>query len=154
MSDAASIEWFGQLAYMSFLLGPNAPPKAKHWSLLSEQQREWFRVSAQHAIADTNSPSKTDDAGPKSITSFGGELEKAPKESPLAGQKATEKGDNSFEGELRFHAVERCGDCNGTGADYDPDVRAFACATCGGSGMVELRKHDTTDDFTEKRDAE
>lgn len=50
MSDAASIEWFGKLAYMSFLLGPDAPAKAKQWHKLTEQQREWFRASAKAEI--------------------------------------------------------------------------------------------------------
>ncbi|MFN3464452.1 MAG: hypothetical protein ACK4X1_10275 [Terricaulis sp.] len=52
--DEASIEWFGKLAYMSFLLGPFAPERAKHWDQLSEHQREWFRASAQAALAETD----------------------------------------------------------------------------------------------------
>lgn len=51
MSDADTIEWFGKLAYMSFLLGPDAPESAKRWERLSEQQREWFRAAAQAEIA-------------------------------------------------------------------------------------------------------
>lgn len=62
-ADDASAEWFGQLAYMSFLLGPDAPPKAKHWKQLTEHQRSWFRASAQAAIADADEaalPSRDD----------------------------------------------------------------------------------------------
>lgn len=50
--DAAPMEWFGQLAYMSFLLGPDAPPKPPHWRDLSDEQRAWFRASAQAALAE------------------------------------------------------------------------------------------------------
>lgn len=57
--DQASIEWFGQLAYMSFLLGPDAPERAKHWTKLTENQRDWFRASAQHAIAESESSRPT-----------------------------------------------------------------------------------------------
>jgi hypothetical protein len=59
MTDA---EFFGKLAYMSFLLGPDAPKKAKNWKRLSEQQREWFRASAQAAIADAEYASPPSDA--------------------------------------------------------------------------------------------
>ncbi len=38
--DAASIEWFGKLAYMSFLLGPDAPKKAKNWDLPLDEALE------------------------------------------------------------------------------------------------------------------
>lgn len=57
--DQASIEWFGQLAYMSFLLGPDAPKRGTHWTKLTEHQREWFRASAQHSIAELNSSRDT-----------------------------------------------------------------------------------------------
>ena len=58
--DRASFEWFGQLAYMSFLFGPDAPKRALHWTKLSEEQREWFRQSAKHTIDDAESAEPTD----------------------------------------------------------------------------------------------
>lgn len=52
--DAESVEWFGQLAYMSFLLGPHASHRPKHWNQLSEQQREWFRAAAQASLVEAD----------------------------------------------------------------------------------------------------
>lgn len=39
---------------------------------------------------------------------------------------------------LEIIPAEICGECNGTGADYDANCRAIACSACGGSGLIEL----------------
>lgn len=36
-----------------------------------------------------------------------------------------------------IQSVTNCGDCNGTGADYDGACRPVACSTCGGNGWIE-----------------
>lgn len=35
--------------------------------------------------------------------------------------------------------VVKCGDCNGTGVDYDANCRAVACRTCGGGGFLNAQ---------------
>lgn len=43
----------------------------------------------------------------------------------------------NYVGPKSITPAKRCDNCNGTGAEHDPDVRAFACTKCSGSGMVE-----------------